>query len=72
MLLLTLRGTPILYYGDALGMFNGVILPERVQDPLEQRVPGLGRDPARTPVPWDTSLNVGFTTDTPWLPMLRL
>lgn len=72
MLLLTLRGTPMLYYGDELGMCNRVIPPERVQDPWEKRVPGLGHDSARTPMPWDTSLNVGFITGIPWLPMLRL
>jgi alpha-glucosidase len=71
MLLLTLRGTPILYYGDELGMCDGIIPPECVQDPWEKRVPGLGlgRDPARTPMPWDTSPNAGFTTGTPWLPL---
>src|SRR5262249_44630483 len=71
MLLLTLRGTPILYYGDELGMGDGIIPPECVQDPWEKRVPGLGlgRDPARTPMPWDTSPNAGFTTGTPWLPL---
>jgi alpha-glucosidase len=71
MLLLTLRGTPILYYGDELGMGDGIIPPECVQDPWEKRVPGLGlgRDPARTPLPWDTSPNAGFTTGTPWLPL---
>ena len=71
MLLLTLRGTPILYYGDELGMCDGIIPPEWVQDPWEKRLPGLGlgRDPARTPMPWDTSPNAGFTTGTPWLPL---
>ena len=67
MLLLTLRGTPILYYGDELGMCDGVIPPECVQDPWERRVPGLGlgRDPARTPLPWDESPHAGFTTGCP-------
>jgi alpha-glucosidase len=71
MLLLTLRGTPILYYGGERGMCNGIIPLERVQDPWEKRVPGLGlgRDPARTPMPWDTSPNTGFTTGTLWLPL---
>ena len=55
MLLLTLRGTPTLYYGDEIGMHDVPIPPERVQDPLEQNVPGLGlgRDPERTPMQWD-------------------
>jgi alpha-glucosidase len=44
MLLLTLRGTPTLYYGDEIGMANVSIPPERVQDPLERNVPGLRLD----------------------------
>ena len=54
MLLLTLRGTPTLYYGDELGMHNVPIPPDRVQDPFEKNVPGLGhgRDPSRTPMQW--------------------
>ena len=57
MLLLTLRGTPTLYYGDELGMHDVTIPPERVQDPFEKNVPGLGlgRDPERTPMQWDGS-----------------
>jgi alpha-glucosidase len=42
-----------------------------VQDPWEKNVPGLGlgRDPERAPLPWDSSLNAGYTTGTPWLPI---
>jgi len=71
MLLLTLRGTPTLYYGDELALENVAIPPDRVQDPWEKNEPGLGlgRDPARTPMPWDASANAGFTTGTPWLPL---
>ncbi|MGK7869552.1 alpha-amylase family glycosyl hydrolase [Falsiroseomonas sp. E2-1-a20] len=71
MLLLTLRGTPTLYYGDEIGMENVAIPPDRVQDPWERREPGrgLGRDPARTPMPWDGSRHGGFTTGEPWLPL---
>jgi len=71
MLLLTLRGTPTLYYGDELGLADVEIPRERVQDPWEKREPGLGfnRDPARTPMPWDASPNAGFTTGEPWLPL---
>jgi alpha-glucosidase len=65
-LLLTLRGTPTLYYGDELGMRDVPIPPDRVQDPWERRVPGLGRDPVRTPMPWTP--DGGFTTGAPWLP----
>ena len=71
MLLLTLRGTPTLYYGDELGLSDVTIPPAQVQDPRELREPGLGlgRDPVRTPMPWDGSQNAGFTTGRPWLPL---
>jgi alpha-glucosidase len=71
MLLLSLRGTPTLYYGDELGMVDVPICAERVRDPLEQNVPGagLGRDPSRTPMQWDGSLQGGFTEADPWLPI---
>jgi glycosidase len=71
MLLLTLRGTPTLYYGDELGLSDVAIPPAQVQDPRELREPGLalGRDPVRTPMPWDKSENAGFTTAKPWLPL---
>jgi alpha-glucosidase len=71
MLLLALRGTPTLYYGDELGMRDVPIPPDRVRDPWEKNTPGLGlgRDPVRTPMPWDGSPGGGFTTGEPWLPM---
>ncbi len=69
MALLTLRGTPTLYYGDEIGMPHGRIPPGRVQDPLGRREPGRGRDPERTPMAWDASAHGGFTTGTPWLPV---
>jgi alpha-glucosidase len=71
MLLLTLRGTPTIYQGEELGIADVPIPAERVQDPWEKNVPGLGlgRDPARTPIPWDESSNGGFTTGEPWLPV---
>lgn len=71
MLLLTLRGTPTIYYGDELGLQDVPIPPELVQDPRELNEPGIGmgRDPVRTPMPWDASPNAGFTTGTLWLPL---
>ena len=71
MLLLTLRGTPTLFYGDELALLNGVIPPDQVQDPAEKNQPGIGmgRDPERTPMPWDTTPTAGFTAGTPWLPL---
>ncbi|WP_229682681.1 alpha-amylase family glycosyl hydrolase [Siccirubricoccus deserti] len=72
MLLLTLRGTPTIYQGEEIGMTDVPIPPERVQDPWERRVPGLGlgRDPVRTPVPWEAGAGAGFTSAAePWLPL---
>jgi alpha-glucosidase len=71
MLLLTLRGTPTLYYGDEIGMTDVEIPSEREQDPWGKQVPGLGlgRDPERTPMQWDAGPNAGFSTVEPWLPV---
>ncbi len=73
MLLLTLRGTPTLYYGDELGMQDVAIELDRVQDPAEKNEPGKGRgrDPERSPMLWVDAPNAGFTTPetVPWLPM---
>ena len=69
MLLLTLQGTPTLYNGEEIGMTDVAIPPAEVQDPAELRQPGQGegRDPERTPMPWDGSPEAGFTTGRPWL-----
>jgi alpha-glucosidase len=71
MLLLTLRGTPTLYYGDEIGLTDVTIPPALVQDPRELREPGLGlgRDPVRSPMPWDGGTGAGFSTAAPWLPL---
>jgi alpha-glucosidase len=71
MLLLTLRGTPTMYYGDEIGMPRVDVSPEMAQDPWEKREPGLGlgRDPSRTPMQWDQTQNAGFTMGKPWLPL---
>jgi alpha-glucosidase len=67
MLLLTLRGTPTMYYGEEIGMTNVLVPPAEVQDPAEKNQQGLGRDPERSPMPWDSSPQAGFTTTQPWL-----
>ena len=71
--LLTVRGTPTIYYGDELGMENVEIPPDQVQDPWELLSPGLGlgRDPVRTPMRWDANPHAGFCPDdvAPWLPV---
>jgi alpha-glucosidase len=71
MLLLTLRGTPTLYYGDEIGMRQLPIAPEDVRDPFEKNVPGIGvgRDGCRTPMQWDSSEHAGFSSVRPWLPL---
>jgi alpha-glucosidase len=69
MLLLTLRGTPTLYYGDELGLEDVPISPEEVRDSFGLSVPGQGRDPERTPMPWNDFQNAGFTAGHPWLPL---
>ena len=62
MMLLTLRGTPFLYYGEEIGMTDVPIPPERVVDVD-------GRDPERTPMQWEPGVGAGFTTGEPWLPL---
>ena len=71
MLLLTLPGTVTLYYGEEIGMMDGTISPAEVHDPAEKRQPGIGmgRDPERTPMPWNGSPLAGFTKGKPWLPI---
>jgi alpha-glucosidase len=62
LMLLTLRGTPFLYYGEEIGMTDGPIPPERIVDVD-------GRDPERTPMQWESGPGAGFTTGAPWLPI---
>ncbi|HEX7884012.1 MAG TPA: alpha-amylase family glycosyl hydrolase [Afipia sp.] len=73
MLLLTLRGTSTLYYGDELGLPQVDIQPDQVRDPWEKNLPGLGigRDGCRTPMQWDATSLAGFSTGAPWLPLSR-
>ena len=72
-LLLTLRGTPFIYYGEEIGMHNTTIARSKIRDPLGKRFWPLfaGRDKARTPMQWDQASNGGFTTGKPWLPLNR-
>jgi alpha-glucosidase len=69
MLLLTLRGTPTIYYGDEIGLRDVPIPFDEVCDPQGLNMPdkNLSRDPARTPMQWDSSKHAGFTTGKPWL-----
>lgn len=71
MLLLTLRGTPTWYYGDELGLPNARI-PAGVAaavDPQGEGRPGLDRLPVRSPMPWTSGPNAGFSDAEPWLPL---
>jgi alpha-glucosidase len=72
-MLLTLRGTPILYYGDEIGMPDTAVPQDRLKDPVGLRGWPVdpGRDRARTPMPWTDAPNGGFTIPhvEPWLPM---
>lgn len=69
MLLLTLRGTPTLYYGDEIGMHDVPIPVEEIQDPQGINMPDkdLSRDPCRTPMQWSDRPYAGFSETTPWL-----
>ena len=69
-MLLTLRGTPTMYYGDELGLVDGVIELGQEQDPWGRKHPDLNRDMCRTPMQWTVDGGMGFTTpgSRPWLP----
>ena len=70
LLLLTLRGTPFIYYGEEIGMRNVEIPADRVQDPVAHTLdPKFGRDPERSPMQWSDGPGGGFGSDDPWLPM---
>jgi alpha-glucosidase len=70
-MLLTLRGTPFLYYGEEIGMRGRKIPRARLQDPLGKRYWPFhpGRDPARTPMQWSAEAGAGFSAAEPWLPL---
>ena len=71
-LLLTLRGTPILYYGEEIGMENNDPKSRaEVQDPIGKIgwPKEKGRDGERTPMQWTDGVNAGFSTVKPWLPV---
>ena len=71
MLLLTLRGTPTIYYGDEIGMEQVEIADQAARDPVAHNLPGLGlgRDGCRTPMQWDAGRYAGFSDTEPWLPL---
>jgi alpha-glucosidase len=71
LMMLTLRGTPFLYYGDELGMPDTEVPADRILDPVGKlHGPRVGRDPQRTPMQWTAGPGAGFTRPgiEPWLP----
>jgi len=71
-LYLTLRGTPIMYYGEEIAMkTTPPTRKEEVQDPIGRTgwPKEKGRDGERTPMQWDGTANAGFSTAKPWLPV---
>jgi alpha-glucosidase len=71
LLLAALRGTPVLYYGDELGLPDTDVPPDRIVDPVTKAFHGIvNRDAARTAMPWSSIPGGGFTEPgvEPWLP----
>jgi alpha-glucosidase len=71
-LYLTLRGTPIMYYGEEIGMkTTPPTRKQDVKDPIGRTgwPEEKGRDGERTPMQWDDGENAGFSKKTPWLPV---
>lgn len=69
-LLITLRGTPFIYYGEEIGMTGGHLKKKDIKDPLSYKtypIKKFCRDLARTPMQWDGTSYSGFSTDKPWM-----
>lgn len=72
MLLLTLRGNPIIYQGEELGLPQANVARDKLRDPeaIQNWPKTLGRDGARTPFPWESKAPyAGFSSAEPWLPV---
>jgi alpha-glucosidase len=68
-MMLTLRGTPILYYGEETGMPRSKVTRKEIIDPIGKKwwpIP-VGRDGSRTPMQWSAGRYAGFSTAEPWL-----
>jgi alpha-glucosidase len=70
-LLLTLRGTPFLYYGEEIGMPDSPIKRSDIMDTVGKMYWPIvkGRDAERSPMQWDGGKFAGFSTVRPWLPL---
>jgi alpha-glucosidase len=71
LVLATLPGTVVLYYGDEIGMPDVDVPPSLRRDEMTmgQTAERASRDRSRTPMHWDASPSGGFTTGRPWLPV---
>ncbi len=72
LLLITLRGSVFVYQGEELGLPQGDVPHEALRDPeaIANWPHTLGRDGARTPLPWRAeAANAGFSSGAPWLPL---
>jgi alpha-glucosidase len=71
LVLATLPGTLVLYYGDEIGMTDVMVPPELSRDTLGGTSARPSRDRARTPMPWDGTPTAGFTSPgvAGWLPV---
>ncbi len=70
-LLLALRGTPFLYYGEEIGMRDIRLRRREILDPPGRRYWPLykGRDGCRSPMQWTSGPFAGFSAAKPWLPV---
>jgi alpha-glucosidase len=70
-LILALRGTPFLYYGEEIGMTDVDIPRDEIVDPPALRAgpdfPWYDRSRCRTPMQWQAGPGAGFTSGRPWL-----
>ena len=71
LLLMCLRGNAILYQGEELGLPQANIPFEKLRDPeaIANWPQTLGRDGARSPLPWTEAPDGGFGSADPWLPV---
>ena len=70
-MLLTMRGTPFMYYGEEIGMRDIQLKRSQIKDPIGKYYWPFykGRDGCRAPMQWNATLNAGFSNVTPWLPI---
>lgn len=69
-LLLSLKGTTLIYQGEELGLPQASLSRDQLRDPVGDLYWPYtgGRDGCRTPMPWSPRHALGFSSGTPWLP----